>query len=325
MIERNKIFRILKILTLLESGHKKWSAQDFADFFGINIRTFHRDRELMEKLGIPIYYDNTKRTYDILDTFRFAPPEITREEALALFLAGQAFEYENFPYQQELDTGLAKIINSLPGSIRKVLKGIENKISFQRNPGVDLSPFKEMIKELERAINTCKTIEITYYSLSRDSTNSRKVDPYTLFFNNAGYLVGYCHLHNEIRIFRIDRVKDLKILNETFDRPCDYSIEDYLQNTWGVERGKVVEVKLLFSGFAAKFVKEFNWHPSQEIEVINDEQILFSVKTGSMKEIKSWILGFGSEVRVLKPEELREEVIAEIEKMRNIYEKTDVQ
>ncbi len=325
MSEKTRIFRILKLITLLEGRHKKWSASDLAKFFGISLRTFHRDRELMEELKIPIYFDKELDSYNIMDTFRFTPPELTKDEGLALLLVGRASQEDNFPYQQELETGLAKILNSLPDSIRQVLEGIEDKISFQRDQGVDLSGYQEQIKEIEKAINRCNTIKINYYSLSSNKSRERKVDPYSITFKKgAGYLVGYCYLHHEIRLFRIDRIDDFEVLKRTFNRPEDYSLMKYFNNVWGVERGKEVQIELLISGFAAKYIKEYNWHSSQEIEELDDERIIFKVETGSLEEIKKWILGFGKDILVLEPESLKEEIMKEIEEMQENYRKTDV-
>ena len=318
MKKRRKVFRILKIITLLESGHKKWTAQKIADFFEVSIRTFHRDRELMEEIGVPIYYNDELQTYEIMDNFRFSPLSINREEALALLFAGKLFEEENFPYQKELETVLAKIKNALPASIKNMISGIESKIVFEHSPSVDIS--RKDINELETAINKQNTIEIKYYSLSNDQNTLREVDPYNLYFQKgAGYLIGYCHLRENIRLFRIDRIKRLRTLNKCFIYPENFSLEEYLENVWGVERGKDIEIKLLFSDFAARYVKEYQWHSSQEIEEINEDQIVFKVKTGSLEEIKSWILSFGRGVEVLEPEELKLEIKEEIEAMSKIY------
>lgn len=323
MKKKRKIFRILKIITLLESGHKKWTARKIADFFDVSVRTFHRDRELMEEIGVPIYYNDKLKTYDILDTFKFDPPSINREEALALLLACKFFKEENFHYQKELETILAKIRNSLPKTVKQVLTGLEKKITFQHSPSVNIS--KQKIIELENTIDSLNTIKMKYYSMSNDQDTVRKVDPYNLYFKKgAGYLIGYCHLRKEIRLFRIDRIKKLDVLDNTFVWPEDYSLENYLGNVWGVERGEDIRIKLLFSGFAAKYVQEYKWHSSQQIEDLNEDQIIFRVKTGSIEEIKNWILGFGSEVKVLEPEELKLEIKEEIEEMSKKYQKTDV-
>ena len=157
--------------------------------------------------------------------------------------------------------------------------------------------------------------------MSSNQTTKRKLDPYNLFFNNgAPYLYAFCHLREEKRIFRIDRIKKLKLIAETYKLPDDFSLAEELDNAWGVEQGKEeMEVEVKFSGRAARFVPEYHWSDKQEIEEISENEIVFKVKTGSREEIKKWILGYGSEAEVLHPEDLRQEMQQEIEKMRDNY------
>ncbi|MFW6029265.1 MAG: hypothetical protein ACOCRO_03325 [Halanaerobiales bacterium] len=85
-----------------------------------------------------LYYDSTKKSYAVHDTFSFNPPLFTRDEAVALALAARAFKVENFPYQNELDIALAKMLKSLPESIQDVLEGLGKKMVALDNPTVDL-------------------------------------------------------------------------------------------------------------------------------------------------------------------------------------------
>ncbi len=321
MKSQKRLYRILKIITLLSSGYKKWTAGDLAELFNVSVRTIHRDKEIMEEMGIPLYYDTGKNTYSILESFYFNPPNISRDETMALLLVAQAFEEDSFPYREELDTVISKILNSLPPSLRKLFEDIEDKISYRQGASVDLSPYKEFIDKAKKAIEECNSIKINYYSLSSDIVRERMVNPYSITMKNgACYLIGYCHFRSEIRLFRMDRINELDITRDIFERPNNYSIEDYLHNAWGVERSdKNIKVKVIFSGPAAQLVKEMNWHPSQRITKLSDHKIKFEVLTGSFKEIKSWILGFGSSVEVIEPEELKEAVKQEIGKMQKIY------
>jgi predicted DNA-binding transcriptional regulator YafY len=90
------------MITLLEGSHKKWTAGDLAEYFGISERTFHHDRQTLENIGVPLYYDLGKRTYNIMDTYSFSPPEFTRDEAIALTLAARVVREYNWHPSQEL-------------------------------------------------------------------------------------------------------------------------------------------------------------------------------------------------------------------------------
>jgi len=85
----NRIFRILKMITLLSSNYKKWNTKDFTDYFNISESTFYRDKKYMENMGVPIYYDREKKSYVIMDNYYFKSPNINKEETLALAFAAK--------------------------------------------------------------------------------------------------------------------------------------------------------------------------------------------------------------------------------------------
>ncbi len=315
-----RIERLVNMITLLEGSHKKWTAGDLADYFGISERTFHRDRQTLEKIGIPLYYDPQKKTYNILDTYSFSPPKFTRDEAIALTLAARTYQSENSPYKKELDMGLAKMLNALPQSIRDVINNLEDRMVTLNNPAVDLAPYQELITELERAIEAGKRLKIEYNSLNDNETRDRKLDPYNLILKNgACYLVGYCHLREDIRTFRIDRINSCIVLEETYERAENFSADKYFRYSWGIERGSDYKVELVFNGVAARVVREYNWHPSQELKELPNGNLLFKVRTGSTMEIKRWILSFGSEVEVKEPDWLSEEIKKDLEEALSLY------
>ena len=320
METKSRVFRLLEMIVLLFSVNKKWRVKELAEHFGVSTTTIYRDFEIMEAMRIPIYEDEN-HTYSIMEDFYFKPPDLNRNEALALLLAGQAFQGEFFPYREALNSAVAKIINSLPSSIKSVIEDMGTYISFHHGAFVDLSEFKDIIQKVERAIEEKESLLITYYSLSSDQENQRKIDPYCLEIRNgACYLIAYCHSREEVRIFRVDRIKEVDTTGELFEIQEDFCKDKYLKNVWGVERSEEEKrVVLIFSGKAARLVREKVWHPSQEIIDLPGDRIRFEITTGSMAEMKIWVLGFGAEVEVERPAELKEAVIAEIEKMKKIY------
>jgi predicted DNA-binding transcriptional regulator YafY len=223
--------------------------------------------------------------------------------------------------KKELESGLAKVYNSLPEFLKSSMGSYIKNYEIISEPFVELEEHQQKFEKLKEAINEGKKIKINYYSMSSNQTTKRKLDPYNLFFNSgAPYLYAFCHLREEKRIFRIDRIKELQLTAETFKLPDDFSLAEELDNAWGVEQGKEeMEVKVKFTGRAARFVPEYHWSDKQKIKSISENEIIFKVKTGSREEIKKWILGYGSEAEVLQPEDLRVEMQQEIEKMLENY------
>jgi len=321
MADKNRIFRIIKTIMLLNEPYKHWEAKDFAEYFEVSERTFHRDKQVMEELGVPIYYDNHLKEYKILDNFRFKAPNLDQKETEAVLLAAKEYQNRSFPMKKELESGLAKVYNSLPEFLKSSMGSYIKNYEIISDPFVELEKHQHKFDKLKEAINKEKRIEVNYYSMSSNQTTKRKLDPYNLFFNKgAPYLYAFCHLRAEKRIFRIDRIKELKLTAENFELPADFSLAEELDNAWGVEQGEEeMEVEVKFSGRAARFVPEYHWNDKQEIKDISENQIIFKVKTSSRQEIKKWILGYGAEAEVLQPKNLREEMKQEIEKMLENY------
>jgi len=321
MPDNNRIFRIIKTIMLLNEPYKHWEAKDFAEYFEISERTFHRDKKIMEELGVPIYYDNHLKEYKILDNFRFKAPNLDHKETEAVLLAAKEYQNRSFPMKKELESGLAKVYNSLPEFLKNSMGSYIKNYEIISDPFVELEEHQQKFDKLKKAINEEKKIQVNYYSMSSDQTTERKLDPYNLFFNNgAPYLYAFCHLRDGKRIFRIDRIKELKITVENFKLPADFSLTEELDNAWGVEQGKEeMEVEVRFSGRAARFVPEYHWSDKQEIKELGENEIIFRVKTSSREEIKKWILGYSSEAEVLKPADLRKEMKEEIEEMLENY------
>ena len=79
-------------------------------------------------------------------------------------------------------------------------------------------------------------------------------------------------------------------------------------------QGRLVEVELLFSKTAAAWVKDKTWHASQDLSHLKDGRLKMTLKVADTSELVGWILSFASQVRVIRPEVLREKVKEEAEK-----------
>lgn len=100
---------------------------------------------------------------------------------------------------------------------------------------------------------------------------------------------------------------EVQLLDERYDIPEELKLDELLSSSWGVIWGDEIDVKLKFSPGVTRRVKETTWHPSQIIEDLADGGCIMTVRIGSTLEITPWIRGWGPDVEVLEPEELRNE------------------
>ncbi len=128
-------------------------------------------------------------------------------------------------------------------------------------------------------------------------------DPYRLwFFNGTFYLIGHCHMREEVRVFALDRVKMMSVTKDRFEPPEDSSLDEILRFSFGVFQGEPVKVKILFSSDLAACIKEKIWHESQTIETQKDGSSIFDAEVAGTEEVKCWVTGRGSKALVLDPE-----------------------
>jgi predicted DNA-binding transcriptional regulator YafY len=140
-----------------------------------------------------------------------------------------------------------------------------------------------------------------------------------MFRQGVWYLIAFCHWRKKIKIFRVDRIKEITISNDTFETPSDFSLSAYMGKSWQIVRGKDQAIKVKIYPPISRWVREEIRHPTQKIEELFDGSIIFSAEVSGLIEVKKWILGMGSSAQVLAPQILRKEIQEEIEGMERRY------
>jgi predicted DNA-binding transcriptional regulator YafY len=176
----------------------------------------------------------------------------------------------------------------------------------------------ERFRQLIHAVRDGRQLELLYWTASRDETNRRVVDPNHLAaIDGDWFLVGYCHLREEERMFAPSRIRELRETGEHCERPDDFHIANFLEPSFRKMRGTgpANEVRLRFSPLAARYIREKNWHPTQQLDNQPDGGLVLTLRVNHLLEVKRWALSWGADCEVLRPQELRAEIAAELGKM----------
>jgi len=169
------------------------------------------------------------------------------------------------------------------------------------------APAAEHLPKIHQALAEHRTLRTRYYSASRDREDVREIDPYHLTLHNGGlYVVGHCHLRDAVRIFAVERMRSLELTRGRFEVPASFEAEKYLAGTWGILRGDLVSVRVVFARGLARYIRERVWHPSQKLRDLPDGRLEMTLDVADTLEVRRWILGFGVEAEVAAPEGLRE-------------------
>ena len=141
-------------------------------------------------------------------------------------------------FYDSLESLFTKIKTTLPAESIKYLKNVEQTLHLGMKPYKDYGKFKEILKQVNDAAVNRKAIEIVYFTMSRRKESRRKVNPYRIwFFNGTFYLIGFCHMRDDVRIFALDRIKMLHQTKETFEVPEDFDLEAFTGASFGVYQG----------------------------------------------------------------------------------------
>ena len=322
----DQLGRQWRIIQILISSKMGKTAAALAEEIECNPRTVYRDLEALQVAGFPIYTDKVqgKNLWSLLDTVKHEMPiPFNLTELMALYFSRDMLKvFRDTVFYDSLESLFQKIKTTLPPESKKYLKNVEQTLQVGLKPYKEYSKFKEIINRVNEAAQKKRSVEIAYYTMSRKKETRRKIDPYRIwFFNGTFYLIGYCHLRGEVRIFALDRIKMLHMTKDDFEVPEEFNLEEFMRPSFGVFMGEPIRVKVWFHPDVAGYIMEKIWHESQEIGQQDDGSIIFKAEVAGTEEIKFWIMNWGSKAEVLAPESLREEIRAEAEVMIDRYEK----
>jgi len=290
----------------------------------VHARTIARDLEfLRDSWGAPVEFSHEHNGYFYRDPDYTLPLQrLSEGELIALFLAERVMQqYKNTPFAKDLATAFRKLTMALPDEVTINLNHLIESFSFRQpaERAVDLKCFQS----LARAVRERRRLELLYWTASRDETCRRVVDPYHLTsIDGDWYLIAYCHLREEIRMFVPARIKQLQVTDECFEPPSDFRVDDFLDASFRVMRndGKPRQIRLRFKPSAARYVVEKVWHPSQQVLKKKDGSLILTLALDHFLEVKRWVLAHGAGCEVLEPAELREDVQRELREAFKLYD-----
>lgn len=314
----NKTDRLLAILLELQQ-RKVMRAEDLASLFETSVRTIYRDIQALSEAGVPVI-GAPGQGYSLMEGYFLPPIMFTAEEAVAL-LIGTDFVEQRFDadYGEKARASRKKIESILPDRVRADAARVRKTMRLLA-PGskAALGEERDYLELVRRAILEERKLEFHYAKNMPDSKGNRKsfrsAAPYGLAFLQGSWtLIAWCDLRQGIRHFRLSRMKDLAILEERFEMPPDFHLENYRPPD---DRNLLVRV--LASPGIADRVKESGNYYMENLEEC-EEGLLVSFRVRRPEEILHWVLGWGSDVVVLEPQSFRDRIRDEAEKMFKRY------
>lgn len=146
------------------------------------------------------------------------------------------------------------------------------------------------------------------------------IEPYAL--GRTVHVIGFREPINKIRTFKIERIRTIELLPETYTIPENFDPQEKLQNAWGIwyTDKEPVDVVLKFHRDVAKRVLETTWQVGEETAVDeSDGSVIWRAKVDEWREMLPWIRGWGANCEVLEPLVLRTELMRETKRLMQLY------
>lgn len=298
----------------------KITVSEIADYCEVSAVTAKRDIEAMrDRLNAPIYYDFKLHAYRYSEEFpllSFAGEQIFHFYAV---VKGLLKNEHYLPLTAEYSRAvlLQKITELLPDEYRE----LSDRVTYI-NSDYEQIDFTRL-RILLQGMSENKILDLDYATKGL-AVNKRKIEPHRLVcYGSKWYLIAYCHLRKELRIFSLSRVKNLTLTAEKFSQNLNLTGSiNLLTETFGIAKNKHIKTAtVLFSEPVSHYVKNQIWHPEQKTREVMSEGVFtleMKLPYGKPEELIGRVLKYGQFAEITKPLTLREQWLNEI---KNTYQK----
>jgi len=296
--------RLITLIMLLQRRPNQ-KAAELAEKLGVSVRTLHRYFEMLDEMGIPIYAERGPLGgFSLVRGYKLPPLVFTSEEAVAIYLGtslvGQMWGQL---YREPAQGAMAKLDNVLPDEQRAEIAWAQRSLVATGMHRADPSALSPLMEQIRQAARQSRQIKMNYQSGASPAVTERRVNPYALVHRSGWwYLVGYCHLRKALRTFRVDRIRELELLNQEFQVNDDFDVHAYLDAEFKDQ--PVVRARLRFAPEAA-YLAAANLPGRESLHENPDGSLEAILSAPDLSWMASLVLSFANLVTVLDPPELR--------------------
>jgi len=215
--------RLLVLLELLQGG-PALAGPELAARLEVDGRTLRRDVERLQDLGIPVVATRGRYGgYRLLPGYRLPPLMLTDGEAVAIMLGLSASRQLGLMTGTPgIDSALMKLRRVLPALLSEQVVALEQTLAFTWITRPPAAPDTQILLRLGQAITQKRAVQFAYRSWRGENT-TRELEPYALTFHQGRwYLNGHDERRNAVRVFRVDRIGELRLLDRAFTAPEDF-------------------------------------------------------------------------------------------------------
>ncbi|OFW44995.1 MAG: hypothetical protein A3J29_10295 [Acidobacteria bacterium RIFCSPLOWO2_12_FULL_67_14b] len=330
MERHTEIVRQWRILLALEGTSRGLTLADAQEAAGegVSERTIRRDFDALTQAGFPIETAkrNGKTVFSLnRDVFRgVAAAGFSLSELCALYLSRTVLSaVAGGPFRDSLASAFDKLYEALPPSLWKFIESLPDALAAKQHamrPRAGGSA--RFIDTLMAAILGRRRVRMRYHSFSSQKVKEYLVEPYRLAYAQGGlYLQAFVPEYGEMRTFAAQRIEQAVALEEGFS-PVAGAPSDVFPHSLGAFSGTPEEVVIEFSAHEAPYIREREWHSSQQIDELADGRIRLTLSVVIDWGLQAWVMGFGAAATVIRPRAFADRIVESLEEARASYLKT---
>jgi predicted DNA-binding transcriptional regulator YafY len=296
--------RLLTLIMLLQRRSNQ-KAGDLAAALGVSVRTLHRYMGMLDEMGIPVYSERGPYGgFSLVRGYKMPPLIFSPQEATAVYLGASLVEEMWGKLYQDAARGvLAKLDNVLPDEQRQEVAWARRALHSTGLHRADIAQIVPYLEKLRNAIRDTQRVEMVYHGRGKSQPQARRVDPYALVHRwGWWYMVGFCHMRQAVRSFRLDRIQELTLLDERFTTPVDFNLQEYLAAEPVAQ--PQVHIRLRFNPEGAVLATD-NRTLWENLEAQPDGSVIVETSVPDLTWAASLTLSYGPLVVTLEPQELR--------------------
>ena len=282
--------------------------------FGVSLRTIYRDMRTLSEAGIPIC-GNSGIGYSLIEGYRLPSLMFTKEEAMAFLTAEKIIEKltdaQNSNYFQQ---GMDKIRAALHAVDKNYLHNMGDTIAIYKSRSTGES-LPNLLQTILNSINDKLIINIAYTNADGDESK-RALEAVGVTYSHPNwYLSAWCHLREEYRMFRLDRIDHIEITNDKQTK-----VHPPLESLLGVDDPRcLTEVVLHTSKEVARYNADrcYFMGLTEEKELANG-RIEQTYMAYSLEALARWVLANADTTSVISPATEVKDIIKQIIKQLDL-------
>ena len=316
MARNDQIVRILTVAHALSQSRRGVSLKTLAARHGWSWRTLYRDVQALDRAGFPVETVEPGRHRLIEGWCAPQLPGIEADEIASLYAIRALGEsWRHTAIGRPLERLWMKVTSTGEGQGALMPVSGEPWLAVRSPFGIDYRAHDKTIATFDRAVRDRLAVNCRYRALSTGEISARTIEPGELYWDpglETLYVIGWCRLRGDVRIFAVQRFLAVELTEERFAARPETRSKAALMGAFRVWRDtNVKKVRVRFTPKAAPEIRERTWAPGQNIEDAGtDGSVILAMKVAGLPELERWILGYGGDAEVLEPAELRRAVAA---------------